>query len=995
MTTTIDTIPLLRFLEARNPSYHSRALELRETVADWLSYVPATFPHYTRHTVYHSDEILRQISLILFNENLEPAVESLSSAEVYVMVAAAYLHDIGLVVSDSEKQRILRSSDWERWTAHGGGTKRWDLIKELRASDLGDDTVRHFLADLQMRHLIAEFVRRYHHQRSADLLVQYEGDLAGFSFGDPMLKRTIADVCLSHGLGWQELDDPSRYPNRRDIRGERVNPRFAAILLRLGDLLDMSTDRACPLLLNAASPVPADSLAHWTQYQRITHRLTAPDRIEVHAECANEKEHRFLRDWCDWLLNELAHARVLLPRSERHGDWQPPVATLEGDNPTISIEPAEGATYIPFRWRFELDSSAVMQRLIHDLQSEKHAFLRELLQNAADATRCKMYENLRAAGRPTPEFPSKVDQKVRRHHVICVRLQSEDRSNELSGEVESRQVLSVEDHGVGMDNMIIQNYLLQIGKSYYVTPQFRESYGFAPTSRFGVGFLSCFQAADEITIETFKPTSPHEDRPLRLRLTGPRSYLVTEVGERRDSGTRVDLLLKTPFEPGEVLELVRHWCKRLEFPVVVEEDGQTTYVHAETPDQFLREESDPSHEEARFVVRAFPVTDGGVFGELYILARKAPEGESWTTFRHAAYSLRNEYPQFTLPGPPANLMCFHGINLSGHSGTSYKGTSARLDIRSERLRPSLTRVGLPVGLRSLLDELVGRWWDSLIQEHLSTTALASGPDQWRYKQQLSREAGSREYWRDCPGTVNVYDTGRPRLHSLKELNECDTIRVVAEYMPHVHARRHDVTWEELHRSECEAGGSSQATTLLRSEMLKWSEESRTEFLSNRSLVDVGWLTGKHLWYDFRLSDSPDVLATIGGHPLLVADIPDPLTIGFSLDLGSGRNLIRILNRSHAFVDWVIQVCQAAQDADSGITAELLERLLSLLETSCGYQGLECERLQRFTQNWRATEDVTVALGPQVPPVTPRSFIAVHPDSTVRLPPWWFRDDSRT
>src|SRR5262249_10687018 len=151
---------------------------------------------------------------------------------------------------------------------------------------------------------------------------------------------TIANVCIAHGLRTFELDDPERFPDRRDIRGQPTNVRFLATVLRLGDLLDMSNDRACPVLLNAACPLPGDSLAHWTQYRRIHHRLTSPDRIEITAECETQDEHRVLQDWCQWIVDETKASRHLMSRSLRHRDWQIPFAEMEGPSASIVIRPA-------------------------------------------------------------------------------------------------------------------------------------------------------------------------------------------------------------------------------------------------------------------------------------------------------------------------------------------------------------------------------------------------------------------------------------------------------------------------------------------------------------------------------------------------------------------------------------------------------------------------------------------------------------------------------
>jgi molecular chaperone HtpG len=272
MTLPATDTALLVYLRSHSTMYHGKLLELRETVGRWLSYVPQTFPHYTRHTIEHSDEIVRQMSQLLFHDNdTNRPVATLSTVEIYVLIATAYLHDAGMVASDTEKLAILSSQEWREWTSgSGGGAKRWQEIEALRSGQNPmDDTLRNFAADVQQRYLIAEFIRRIHHVRAATLIQQHQTALAMVAFDDPALQRTISDVCLAHGLPHHELEDQERFPDRRDIRGETINVKFAAIVLRLGDLLDMSVDRACPLLLNAASPLPSNSLAHWTQYQRI------------------------------------------------------------------------------------------------------------------------------------------------------------------------------------------------------------------------------------------------------------------------------------------------------------------------------------------------------------------------------------------------------------------------------------------------------------------------------------------------------------------------------------------------------------------------------------------------------------------------------------------------------------------------------------------------------------------------------------------------------
>lgn len=254
MSPPVERSALYAFLQTTAPMFHGKLLELRETVQRWLAYIPNTFPHYTRHTVEHSDELVRQASKLLFvDEDPARPVVGLSATEAYLLSASAYLHDAGMVTSDSEKAEILTSAAWTEWVTNGGGTRRWQEIQQFREGPAPRDEVeRQFLADVQVRFLLAEFVRRQHHLRAGDVIREHQSALARFAFDDPIVSRTIAHICISHGLRPHELDDADRFPERRDIMGEPVNVKFLAIILRLADLLDMSTDRACPLLLNAA-----------------------------------------------------------------------------------------------------------------------------------------------------------------------------------------------------------------------------------------------------------------------------------------------------------------------------------------------------------------------------------------------------------------------------------------------------------------------------------------------------------------------------------------------------------------------------------------------------------------------------------------------------------------------------------------------------------------------------------------------------------------------
>lgn len=775
----------------RTLDFHGKICELRGEIEKWLSYIPNTFPHYTRHTITHSDEIISQISKLLFaDDDFSKPLVKLSAVEAYILVAAAYLHDAGMVTSDKEKAEILESDSWKKWTSgEGGGTKRWNEINILRDaanSSEADATTRHFLADVETRFLIAEFIRGQHHLRAATVIQLHHDKLGRIDFDNPILRDAIAQVCVGHGLRQHELEDNQRFPDARDILGQRVNLRFLAILLRLGDLLDMSVDRACPLLLNAASPLPPDSFAHWSQYSAIKHFLTLPNIIEITAECANQEEDRVLRDWCQWIVDEVRNAKIVMPKARRHSDWQVPDATLEGDNPSIKIRPARDANYIPSKWLLDFDKQAIFNLLAEDLYKNPMVFVRELIQNSLDALRCKIYADLEREGKPIPEYPTQVPEDFRERYNVQLSISEKEIINKLSGETQKKQVLVIEDNGLGMDADIIEKYFLQVGRSFYKSDEFRRKFHFVPTSRFGIGFLSVFAASDYVTVDTFKPSSEATDKAaLQITLTGLRNYLLREKSEREKAGTRIEIVLRDDIKQGKLTKLVSDWCKRVEFAVFVNDFGNETMLVAERPEEFAFELPLVTNPNAKYVMRAFPINCPGIEGEIYILAYVDEKGESWAAYRYEINRYSDSHPLAEIPHLVVRLECLHGIKVEQLVRVYDRSEQLifRLDYRDKKFVPTLSRGAFNLSRNDkgeIIDE-IQREYEKILTKHIAESTLAKSENGWKYKQKLSNAFPLSIFWNTVPGTIRIYYQNSFKLVSLDEFLDFKEFYVIQKF----------------------------------------------------------------------------------------------------------------------------------------------------------------------------------------------------------------------
>ena len=654
MYAPVQDYALYRALSGR-PDLGAKVLELRGEVETYLSRVSATFSHYTSHAVDHSDQIVREISALVYQDAFDPktACVELTPIEVYLLLLAAYLHDTGMVVTDQEKIAALSTAAWDRFAHDHAETA--DLVNdEAPLNDAQDQFVR----GLEQQWAIAEFFRRQHAERAA-VAINSALNVGRFLAGDQAAVRSLVAICIGHGLSPQALQSDTEYPTRRDHFGHAVDVRLLTILLRLGDLLDMRNARACPLLRSSVSPLPRSSEIHWTQYDRIHDRVTSPEQIRVGARCETADEHRLLLDWCTWLANEVNGAQRLMSQEPRHRSWVPPQATV-GPEGTIRIERAPGATYRVEDWKFHFDEAAVVTRLVADVHGSGPGFLRELMQNSLDASRVMMY----TAESRTESYANEVPAAIRERFPLSIAIETEH-----SNDHDLVRSISISDHGTGMTSDIIKNYFLQIGRSWYGSSAFVGRFPFTPTSRFGVGFLSVFGVSDDVTVTTRWYQDPPESA-LTLRLSGPRGYLVIEEAHRAMAGTTVRVDLREPRSLRWMLDQIEDMCTAVEFPIKIEVDGIARVIEQAAFE--LASEPLPLGDDFECRTRRIDVSGDGAFGYFELLTVERSGVEDWSLSRS---SYEREIlaidPLVDLPRPGVSKVAINGL------ASTTRGSSAR------------------------------------------------------------------------------------------------------------------------------------------------------------------------------------------------------------------------------------------------------------------------------------------------------------------------------
>lgn len=147
-----------------------------------------------------------------------------------------------------------------------------------------------------------------------------------------------------------------------------------------------------------------------------------------------------------------------------------------------------------------------------NLYQERFAFVRELLQNAADATLVRLFEERGAAAFPTDARSIADLRAALEHHAIDVSIEGLDEIGPHSLRIRIR------DHGTGIGRADLE-FLGRLGASWR-NPRRREVIDampewLRPSGAFGIGLHSAFLVADEIR---FRTTHFRDGEPLAIRL---------------------------------------------------------------------------------------------------------------------------------------------------------------------------------------------------------------------------------------------------------------------------------------------------------------------------------------------------------------------------------------------------------------------------------------------------------------------------------------------
>ena len=221
--------------------------------------VAGPFKEFTLHNRDHPKKLLHIFEYFVPAET----IERLSALECYVMVCATYLHDLGMVLTSTERERILLSESYQ------DTVREWPELAEVlartrakleQADVLERPSIEAMIFQLQEAALCRQLrplhatPTRYSELTSLIKRNSGRGDL--FSIGGVSFETALIEICESHNLDVGALAEVSgtydeRFPRRMPVGGQFLNTQFCAALLRVCDIVDFDRERTPRILFES------------------------------------------------------------------------------------------------------------------------------------------------------------------------------------------------------------------------------------------------------------------------------------------------------------------------------------------------------------------------------------------------------------------------------------------------------------------------------------------------------------------------------------------------------------------------------------------------------------------------------------------------------------------------------------------------------------------------------------------------------------------------
>lgn len=559
------------------------------------------YSNFSRHDVSHSRMIISCIELMLGQER----IYSLTPTDAWLILMCAYKHDLGMRIFFEDLRDFIDPSNRHKYESDINACKAMDSRSDLSEAaffifDRLSDEDRKKFADARgitewpsdvahkLSLLFRYIARRDHHKRVKEQILENIDENTYQGLLTMTMVEMVANICETHGL-----DDRSVITLlEQEVKGagrDYAHPRFVAMLLRVGDLLDMDSNRFSPFIYKYAGKVRSnssdfESIAHEIKHSAVRNINISPETISAMADfdwARIRRTYEYRIKSSNDNENDSDKLPELLHKAKSEiNKW---FGYLKGSTEYFAVHwhavapkkfpgsmPLIGKLDIKFQGTtlndrdFDLKFSISPYRASEVLKGvglydDIRVFLRELVQNAWDATKRQIYYDYEGNGIKKND----VTEIAKRAAAYPVKLRIEKVS------VSSQRIvlkITVSDTGLGVNEEALHN-MKKVGDVYdpYASDVAEMPEWLKPTSAFGIGLQSVFPWADNFKMKS-KSRRDFESRDIILHAPKYGGEIISMRSDTSKPTLGTDVIVNINIDTQDIVEAlknVKDWEREL------------------------------------------------------------------------------------------------------------------------------------------------------------------------------------------------------------------------------------------------------------------------------------------------------------------------------------------------------------------------------------------------------------------------------------------------
>lgn len=318
-------------LQQKNTALYQKSEEIKAEAKEILKTIPTVFRQFTDHSIDHKSQVLSNYEIFL----TRPIIEALDPFEIYFLICATYLHDIGM-------------------------------------------SLLHNLGDIQSESMDSketeQYLRNHHHIRTEKYIRKFHTNLGIKKFHQA---RIIGNICKGHRK--EDLSNRQDFKKEDGYDGRTINIAFLSLCLKIADELDITHSRTPKSLFEILDISDKTSKDEWIKHLSISSVQRSIENKE-NIICLGETDSpnvlrniKIIEKKIDQLLKTIPS--MLDARLTAYEEEIP-------RNFLIDITPLG---FIPKDLKFSLANDQIIEILYHNLYRYREESLRELLKNSVDS----------------------------------------------------------------------------------------------------------------------------------------------------------------------------------------------------------------------------------------------------------------------------------------------------------------------------------------------------------------------------------------------------------------------------------------------------------------------------------------------------------------------------------------------------------------------------------------------------------------------------------